>query len=341
MPTRILVVGGAGFIGSHMTLLLQEKGFETVIFDNLQTGFKEAAFGPFIEGDLKNLPSVKKLFAQNSFDAVLHFAASTAVGESVVKPHDYYRNNVVGTLNLLDCMIESGVNKLIFSSTAAVYGEPERMPLDESHPKKPCNPYGETKWMIEKVLADYARGLDFRSIVFRYFNAAGGDPQGRTGERRDPVSHLIPIVLEVAQGKREYLELFGDDYNTKDGSCVRDFIHVTDLCQAHLLGLEQLLSGGSCACYNLGSGTGYTVLEVLEAARRITGKPIPLKIGKRREGDCEKLVADSRKASKELGWERRYSNLERMISDTWSWMERTQRDATLLEERSDRIESRV
>jgi len=341
MPTKVLVVGGAGFIGSHMTLLLRKNGYETFILDNFQTGFVEAAFGNFIKGDLKDQKIVRQLFADHKFDAVFHFAASTAVGESVVKPHDYYRNNVVGSLNLLDCMIEFGIKKLVFSSTAAVYGEPEAVPIDESHKKMPCNPYGQTKLIIEKVLADYEKAFDLRSIIFRYFNAAGSDPDGFTGERRNPVSHLIPIVLEVAQGKREYLELYGDDYSTRDGSCVRDFIHVTDLCQAHLLGLERLVKGGQSACYNLGSGTGYTVLEVVDSARRITGRAIPIKIGNRRVGDCEKLVANSEKAKRELGWEPKYSDLESMIAHTWNWMEQAQIDTTFLKERCDALESLV
>ncbi len=338
MPTKILIVGGAGFIGSHMTLLLQESGYETVIFDNLQTGFQEAAFTTLIQGDLRDQQAVTQLFASHQFDAVLHFAASTDVGESVVKPYRYYSNNVGGTFNLLDCMIEAGVDKLIFSSTAAVYGEPSMIPIDENHPKKPCNPYGESKWMIEKVLT---KALNLRSIAFRYFNAAGSDPKGRTGERRSPVSHLIPIILEVAQGKRPYFELFGADYATRDGSCVRDFVHVTDLCQAHLLGLEQLLEGGASACYNLGSGTGWTVLEVLKAARRITGREIPLNIGKRRAGDCERLVADSAKAKQELGWRPLYSDLEGMIAHNWQWMELLQGDSTLLKEGGNGIKARV
>lgn len=304
--------------------MLQEHGYETVVFDNFQTGFKEAVHGTHIEGDLTDRATLEKVFAQ-SFDAVMHFAASTSVDESVYKPNHYYRNNIVGTLNLLDTMVEHGAKKFIFSSTAAVYGEPQQLPVDEHHPKKPVNPYGFTKWVIEQALADYETAFDFRSIAFRYFNAAGCDPKMRTGERRNPPSHLIPIVLEVAQKKRPHFNVFGTDYPTKDGTCVRDFVHVTDLCDAHLKALESLLHGGKSGRYNLGSGSGYSVLEVVEAARRITGKSIEVKQEGRRAGDSVQLVADSKKAQKELGWKPKHSDLDSMIQTTWDWM--NQKDA--------------
>lgn len=240
MPTKtVLVTGGAGFIGSHMCLLLKQSGYNIVIFDNLQTGFTDAVFGNFVEGDLKNRAEVEALFEEYEIDAVMHFAASTSVGDSVKEPAAYYENNVVGTLNLLEAMTRFSVSRLIFSSTAAVYGEPKRMPILEQAAKEPCNPYGRTKWICEQLLQDFP----ISSIAFRYFNAAGGDAQQRTGERRNPLSHLIPIVLEVAQKKRPFIELFGDDYETRDGSCVRDFVHVSDICEAHLLGLKRLFEG--------------------------------------------------------------------------------------------------
>lgn len=319
MPTKVLVVGGAGFIGSHMTLLLKERGYTPIVFDNFLTGHQTALHDECVKGDLTERGSIARAFEEHDFSAVLHFAASTHVGESVEKPDFYYRNNVLGTLNLLSVMLEKKVHTLIFSSTAAVYGNPVRLPIDESHPKNPLNPYGETKWAVEKILEDYQRAYDFRFIAFRYFNAAGSDPRCRTGERRDPPAHLIPIVLQVAKGKSRRFSIFGMDYPTKDGTCIRDFVHVNDLCQAHLLGLERLLDGKEGGVYNLGSGRGFSVLEVIQEARRITGKEIEVVAHERRPGDSIQLVAACEKAKKELGWRPKFSDLESMIGHTWQW----------------------
>ncbi|MFN0064780.1 MAG: UDP-glucose 4-epimerase GalE [Chlamydiales bacterium] len=321
MPTKILVVGGAGYIGSHMTLLLEEAGYKTIVFDNLQTGFREAVFTDcFVEGSLLDKKRLEEVFSQHKISAVLHFAALTRVDESVVKPHLYYRNNVLGTLNLLDVMIEQGVNRLIFSSTAAVYGNPVETLIDEEHPKQPVNPYGQSKWMIENMLEDYARAYGLSSIGFRYFNAAGCDPDGRTGERRDPPSHLIPVVLQAAAGLRPHFTIFGRDYPTRDGTCVRDYVHVTDLCGAHLRGLEKILQEEEvCTVYNLGSGRGFSVKEVYDIASRVTEKEIPLIYGPRREGDPPELVANSMKARQELNWKPQHSDLPTIINHNWQW----------------------
>jgi UDP-glucose 4-epimerase len=317
---KILVVGGAGYIGSQMVKQLLQSNHEVVVFDNLSTGYRDAVVGgEFVLGDLANRENLKQLFEQHSFDGVMHFASFIQVGESVLKPSKYYQNNVSNTLNLLDAMVEHDVKKLIFSSTAAIFGEPQYVPLDEKHPKQPINPYGLSKWMIEQILQDYDKAYDFKSICLRYFNAAGADPDGEIGERHIPETHLIPLILQAASGRREKITIYGNDYDTPDGTCIRDYIHVVDLCQAHLLALEQLLSGASSSVYNLGNGAGFSVKQVIDTAKEITQKPIKIDMGQRRDGDPARLVADSSQAKIALQWQPRYADLEKIVADAWRW----------------------
>ncbi len=318
----ILVAGGAGYIGSHMVSLLIEQGYSVVVIDDLSTGHKDAvSSAEFIEGNIGDSELLDSVFARFKIDGVIDFAASIQVGESVEDPASYYRNNFINTVGLLDCMIKHDVKNFIFSSTAAVFGEPQYLPVDEEHPKLQLNPYGRTKWMVEQVLQDYNSAYGLKSVALRYFNAAGADPAGRLGPRYPKLTHLILLVLEVARGVSDHLEIFGDDYDTTDGTCVRDFVHVSDLCTAHLLALERLLKGEETSpAYNLGSGQGYSVKQVIETARKVTGHAIPVEIKGRREGDPAMLVANSLLAQKELGWEPKYMDLEVLLGHTWKFV---------------------
>jgi len=317
---KALVVGGAGFIGSHMLKVLHAAGHETLTLDDLSCGFRDAVlFGDFVQGDLADRGFLHSLFERESFDCVFHFASSIQVGESMHNPSKYYRNNVVNTLNLLDAMRLFGVDKLIFSSTAAVYGEPVSVPITESHPILPVSPYGKSKAMVESMLADYHRAYGLRYVCLRYFNAAGADEQGQLGERHDPETHLIPLVLQAALGKRKSITVYGRDYATKDGTCIRDYVHVEDLCSAHLMAWQYLHADGSPRSFNLGNGQGFSVNEVIEVARRVTGRCIRVVDGERREGDPDVLVADSLQAKQVLQWKPLRGDLEKMIGDAWRW----------------------
>ncbi len=316
----ILVVGGAGYIGAHMVKMLLASGYRVVTLDNLSGGYRDAVLGgDFVFGDIADRQSLERLFAGYRFDGVMHFASFIQVGESVQNPGKYYQNNVAATLNLLDAMVAHGVKRFIFSSSAAIFGEPHYTPLDEQHPKQPINPYGLTKWMIEQILGDYDLAYGLKSVCLRYFNAAGADPDGELGERHVPESHLIPLVLQAASGRREAITVYGQDYDTPDGTCIRDYIHINDLCQAHLLALEQLLSGAESAAYNLGNGAGFSVKQVIDVAKEVTGKTIPVLMGERRGGDPARLVADSKKARTVLGWQPQYADLATIIAHAWQW----------------------
>ena len=314
----ILVVGGAGYIGSHMVKMLLGRGYGVTTLDNLSTGHRDAVLGgEFVLGDLADRALLDKLFSERKIDGVMHFASFIQVGESVQNPARYYENNVVNTLNLMDAMVAHDVKRFIFSSSAAVYGEPIRVPIDEAHPKNPINPYGRSKWMVEQMLADYDRAYALKSVSLRYFNAAGADPEGQLGERHQPETHLIPLVLQAASGRRESVQVFGRDYDTPDGTCIRDYVHVTDLCEAHLLALDRLLQGGASAVFNLGNGNGFSVQQVIDTACKATGKDIQVKDAPRREGDPARLVADATLARKELGWNPRYDELETIVRHAW------------------------
>jgi len=318
-PT-ILVVGGAGYIGSHMVLDLLRADYPVVILDNLSRGHRELLpGGDFIEGDLGNPADLEKVFGQYPVKAVMHFAAHSLVGESVEKPLEYYRNNVANTITLLEAMQAADVRHFIFSSTAAVYGEPEKTPITESHPCSPTNPYGATKLAVERILQDVSHASKMTCSILRYFNAAGADRSGDIGERHQPETHLIPLVLQVATGERQSISIFGEDYPTPDGTCVRDYIHVSDLTQAHLLALEALLSGNGNSTYNLGNNTGYSVKQIIETARQVTGQPISSVSVERREGDPGVLIADSTRIRKELGWQPRFERIEDIIQPAWLW----------------------
>ena len=319
----ILVVGGAGYIGSHMVLDLLRAGYPVVTLDDLSRGHRELVpGGEFIEGDMGDPAVLAKIFKQHPIKAVMHFAAHSQVGESVQQPLEYYRNNVANTISLLQSMQQAGIAHFIFSSTAAVYGEPERTPITEQHPCAPTNPYGNTKLTVEHLLSDVSYATDLSYSVLRYFNAAGADAESAIGERHQPETHLIPLVLQVATGERESIKIFGDDYPTTDGTCLRDYIHVSDLTQAHLLALESLLNGGSNSTYNLGNSTGYSVTQIIDSARQITGHPIPAIMAERREGDPAILIADSSLVRSELGWQPRYENIGDIIRSAWVWHQR-------------------
>jgi UDP-glucose 4-epimerase len=319
----ILVVGGAGYIGSHMVLDLLRAGYPVVTLDNLSRGHRELLpGGDFVEGDLGNPADLRRVFGAYPVRAVMHFAAHSQVGESVEQPLMYYRNNVANTIGLLEAMQEAGVPHFIFSSTAAVYGEPVQVPITEDHPRNPTNPYGATKLAVERLLADLGPASGLTWSVLRYFNAAGADASGTIGERHEPETHLIPLVLQVATGQRSGIRIFGDDYPTPDGTCLRDYVHVSDLTRAHLLALESLLAGGGSSTYNLGNSTGYSVRQVIEAARAITGHPIPAEVAPRRAGDPAVLVADSSRIRAELGWRPAYEDLDAIIRTAWEWHQR-------------------
>ncbi|MBI5483146.1 MAG: UDP-glucose 4-epimerase GalE [Deltaproteobacteria bacterium] len=317
---KILVVGGAGYIGSHMVRELIDKGFDPLVYDNLSTGHSWAVpEGSLIEGDLADTAALNRLFETVNIRAVMHFASSIQVAESVVEPLKYYRNNVANTLNLLAAMRQNGVKRIVFSSTAAVYGSPLSVPISEQAPLNPENPYGRSKLMVEQVLADCDHAWGLKSAVLRYFNAAGAHPSAAIGEAHTPESHLIPIMLQVASGRRESVTIYGTDYPTRDGTCIRDYIHVCDLASAHSLALEALLDdSGSFVC-NLGNGLGYSIQEVMEVGRAVTGHPIPVSIGQRRPGDPALLVASADKMRSEFGWKPRFADLPSIIGTAWKW----------------------
>jgi UDP-arabinose 4-epimerase len=319
----VLLVGGAGYIGSHTAKYLAQRGFLPVVYDDLSRGHREAVkWGPLEIGDIADRARLAEVMARHQPRAVVHFAAFAYVGESVGDPGLYYRNNVAGTISLLEAMRAAGVRHLVFSSTCATYGVPESVPLVEESPQNPINPYGRTKLMIEQVLADYARAYDFRAICLRYFNAAGADPDGEIGEDHDPEPHLIPLVLAAAAGRRPSVSIHGTDYPTRDGTCVRDFIHVTDLAQAHALALRHLLGGGAGVNLNLGNGAGYSVREVIAAAEKVTGKKIPVSLEPRRPGDPPELVGSAAKARALLGWQPEYPSIETILATAWAWHNR-------------------
>lgn len=318
---RLLVLGGAGYIGSHTALELIKKGHEVIVVDNLVTGYEKAIpdKAVFYQGDIRNFDFLDNLFKKERIDAVIHFAAYSLVGESVTNPLKYYDNNLYGTKVLLEAMIKNNVNKIVFSSTAATYGEPENIPILESDRTCPTNPYGETKLAMEKMFhwASKAHGLSYVSL--RYFNACGADATGQIGEAHNPESHLIPLVLQVPNGKRESVSIYGTDYDTPDGTCIRDYIHVTDLAEAHILAVEYLANGGESDIFNLGNGVGYSVREVIETARNVTGHPIPATEVPRRAGDPARLVASGEKAKRVLGWEPKIKRLDEIIASAWKW----------------------
>ena len=317
---KVLVVGGAGYIGSHMVKDLLDAGYGVITLDDLSTGHRELLpGGEFIEGSLGDKVLLDKLFSTRSISTVMHFAAFSLVGESVEKPLKYYRNNMAATAELLDSMIRHNVKRFIFSSTAAVYGEPVEIPITESHPHNPTNPYGESKIAVERMLKDCDSAYGLKYISLRYFNAAGADKSGAIGERHSNETHLIPLILGVAAGLRKNIKIFGTNYPTPDGTCIRDYIHVSDLTRAHLLALKSLLSGGDSAVYNLGNNRGYSVREVIELARKVTGKPIPAIESDKRQGDPAILIASSDKIKERLGWKPEYENLETIIKTAWKW----------------------
>lgn len=319
----ILVIGGAGYIGSHMVLDLLRAGYPVVVLDNLSRGHRELVpGGEFVTGDMGNPEDLRNLFANHPVKAVMHFAAHSLVGESVEQPLVYYRNNVANTITLLDEMATAGIRHFIFSSTAAVYGEPVKTPITEDHPCAPTNPYGATKLAVERMLADVSTANGMTCSILRYFNAAGADKSGKVGERHQPETHLIPLVLQVATGERESIKIFGDDYPTPDGTCLRDYVHVSDLTRAHLLALEHLLAGGANTTYNLGNSTGYSVKQIIETAREITGHAIPAQTVARRAGDPAVLIADSGSIRQELGWQPAYEDVSEIIRTAWAWHRR-------------------
>ncbi len=316
---NILVAGGAGYIGSHVCKLLKKKGYNPVVIDNLSHGYEDfAVFGDFLNGDIADSDLLDKVFNKYKIGAVMHFCAFIEVGESVTDPAKYYINNVANTINLIEAMRRHGVDKFIFSSTAAVYGVPEKTPILEDDFKSPINPYGKTKYFVENILDDYSSAYGFKSIRFRYFNASGASFDGEIGEAHIPETHLIPLILQAASGKRADIKVFGTDYPTPDGTAVRDYVHVDDLAAAHLLGLERLLNGGGTDYFNLGSGKGYSVREVIDAAVRVTGKKITVVETDRRAGDPPFLVASSVKAEKLLGWKPVHA-LDDIIKSAWEW----------------------
>ena len=317
---KILVVGGAGYIGSHMVKMLSKAGHHVVTLDNLSTGYRDAVkYGEFVEGDIADSYILDQVFSSTTFDGVMHFASYIEVGESVVNPGKYFRNNFSNTLNLLDAMVRHAVKHFIFSSTAAIFGEPEYVPIDESHPKKPINPYGLSKLMVEQALESYEIAHGLQSVCLRYFNAAGADIDGELGERHVPETHLIPLILQAASGRRESISVFGNDYPTTDGSCVRDYIHIVDLCSAHLLALTKLVKGSGSKRYNLGNGNGFSVIQVIDVVKQVSAKNFKIVEADRRAGDPATLVADSALAQSELGWTPIYDDLAVIVEHAWKW----------------------
>lgn len=318
---KVLVLGGAGYIGSHTVKALCEENIDVVVADNLVTGHIEAvdSRAKFYKGDIRDINFLDDLFSKEKIDAVIHFAAYSLVGESVTDPLKYYDNNLCGTKVLLESMVKNNVDKIVFSSTAATYGEPENIPILESDRTEPTNPYGETKLSMEKMFKWTANAHGLRFVSLRYFNACGADESGKIGEAHNPETHLIPIILQVPNGQREFVSIFGNDYPTKDGTCIRDYIHVTDLAQAHILAVKYLMNGGNSDIFNLGNGIGFSVREVIETARKVTGHPIPVKDVERRAGDPAQLIASSEKAKKVLGWKPEHDSLEEIIASAWNW----------------------
>lgn len=318
---KVLVTGGAGYIGSHTLRALKAAGFEPVVFDSLARGHREAILDiELIEGDLLTQDAIRAALGKHEFGAVFHFAALTHVGESMAHPDLYYRNNVVGTLNLLEAMRESSVQRFVFSSTAAVYGDPVRTPMDEDHPKNPVNPYGRSKLMMEQILGDFDPAFDLRYVALRYFNAAGCSFDGKVGEDHEPETHLIPRVLMVASEEAPSVTVFGTDYPTPDGTCVRDFIHVEDLARAHVLALRYLLDGGRPTALNLGTSEGHSVREVIACVEEVTGKTLTVEEGERRAGDPPALIADARRSGEVLGWTPEHCALKPIVESAWSWI---------------------
>jgi UDP-glucose 4-epimerase len=319
----ILVTGGAGYIGSHAVLALKKAGYPVVVLDNLVYGHRalveDVLKTELVIGDTNDRALLDHLFATRNISAVMHFAAYAYVGESVTDPGKYYRNNVVGTLTLLEAMVAASIKKFVFSSTCATYGVPDRVPIPENHPQNPINPYGASKLMVEKILADFDIAHRLKAVCFRYFNAAGADPEGHLGEDHNPETHLIPLVLLTALGQRDEISIFGTDYPTADGTCVRDYIHVSDLATAHVLGLEYLLKGGESQAFNLGNGLGFSVREVIATARQITGQAILVRECDRRPGDPPALVGSSEKARTLLGWQPQYADLPSIMTHAWAW----------------------
>ena len=316
----ILVTGGAGYIGSHVVQMLIERGYDVTVFDNLQAGHRQAVHekATFVQGDLMNPDDLSALFASGSFDGIMHFASRIQVGESMREPFKYLRDNITGLINLLEVAAKHDVKRFILSSTAALFGNPEHMPITEAEALDPGSIYGETKYVGERLLRWMDELYGIKYCALRYFNACGAHPDGHIGEAHDPETHLIPLVLQVALGQRENIIVFGEDYDTPDGTCIRDYVHVLDLAQAHILAMEALKDGES-RVYNLGSGQGFSVLEVIETCRKVTGHAIPVQMGDRRPGDLPRLVADSLKIKQELGWEPEYDDLEKIVQTAWNW----------------------
>jgi UDP-glucose 4-epimerase len=317
---KILVSGGAGYVGSHAVKKLSQQGFRCLVLDNLVYGHSQFVKGAeLIEGDTGNPQLLERIFCQNEIQAVMHFAGYAYVGESVTDPAKYYQNNFVSTLGLLRAMIEAKVNKVIFSSSCATYGNPQEIPITEDHPQNPVNPYGASKLMVERILRDFDRAYGLRSVIFRYFNAAGADPDGEIGEWHEPETHLIPLVLDVVAGRRDSVQIYGTDYDTPDGTCVRDYIHVTDIAQAHFLGLQKLMAGDPSSVFNLGNGSGFSVREVIRTAENVTGHKIKTTEISRRPGDPAALVGSSQKAREILGWEPEFPGLDSILKTAWNW----------------------
>lgn len=317
----ILVLGGAGYIGSHTVYELIDAGRDVVVADNLLTGFRAAVHpkARFYQLDIRDRSALDELFTKEKIEGVIHFAASSQVGESMSDPLKYYDNNLHGTMVLLQAMVAHGVDKIVFSSTAATYGEPERVPILETDRTDPTNCYGETKLAMEHMMRWVSRAHSLKYVALRYFNACGAHPSGAIGEAHNPETHLIPLILQVPNGQREKISIFGDDYPTKDGTCIRDYIHVSDLAQAHILALDHLLQGGESDVFNLGNGVGFTVKEVIDVARAVTGHPIPAETCPRRAGDPAQLIASSKKAVEQLGWKPKYNDLNTIIASAWKW----------------------
>lgn len=320
---NILIVGGAGYIGSHANKLLHQSGLHTIVLDNLSRGHKELVrWGTFMYGDLENKTLLQDIFRKYSVDAVMHFSAFAYVGESYNNPAIYYQNNVSNTINLLNTMLEYNVKKFIFSSSCAIFGEPQYLPIDEEHPKNPINPYGWSKLMVEKILDDYDRAYGMKYVSLRYFNAAGADPDGEIGEIHQPETHLIPLVIEAALGKKERVEVFGNDYDTKDGTCVRDYIHVSDLADAHYRALDWLIKGNKSEVFNLGNGKGFSVREIIDTVRGHSKTDFKVENISRRPGDPAILIGSSEKAKELLGWNPKFTDINDIIKTAWEWHKR-------------------
>lgn len=323
----ILIVGGAGYIGSHVNKVLNERRYETIILDNLSYGHEESVkWGTLCKCDLANINEVDDIFTKYDINAVMHFSSFIDVGESVRNPEKYYNNNVVNTMNLLNVMLKHDVKKFIFSSTCATYGIPQKIPLTENHPQNPINPYGWTKLMVERILKDYDTAYGLKSVILRYFNASGADESGIIGEWHNPETHLIPLILDAAMGKREDIKIFGTDYDTPDGTCIRDYIHVTDLADAHILSLEYLNKNNQSNQFNLGNGQGFSVREVIESVKRVTGRNFNVTQTQRREGDPAILIGSSKKAKDTLGWDPQYVNIDKIIETAWNWHQKLNKE---------------